>query len=98
MTSARQLWLLLPHAISAACFAAAFGWLSIAGTNRTMPDLYLAIGGFVALGAAVIATIVGVAIAFRRGVRRSWPWILVHLAAVCVLVLTAGEWIGAHLA
>lgn len=98
MKSALQLWLLLPHAISAACFAAAFAWLSIAGTNRTMPDLYLAIGGFVALGAAVIATIAGVAIVFRKGVRRLWPWILVHLAAVCVLLLTAGGWIGAHLA
>jgi hypothetical protein len=80
MRNTVQLWLLLPHTLSAACFAAAFAWASYIGTNRTMPDLYLAIGGFGTLVAAVIATIVALIFVFKSGVRRFWPWLSVHLA------------------
>ncbi len=98
MMPARHLWLLLPHALSAACFGAAFAWLFHAGTNRTLPDLYLAIGGFVALAAAVVATIVAVVLVFRSGARRFWPWLSIHLGVLCIAFLIAGEWLGAHVA
>jgi hypothetical protein len=98
MKPARQLWLLVPHALSAVCFGTAFAWRSAVGTNRTEPDLYLAVAGLVALAIAVVATIVGVALVFRIDVRRYWPWISIHLAAVCVAFLIAGDWLGAHIA
>lgn len=98
MSHRSQLWFLLPHGISAVCFGLAFVWLFHAGTNRTMPDLYLAIAGFVALAAAAVATVVGVVVAVRVGAGRFWPWILVHPAALAVVLVIAGSWIGAHLA
>lgn len=98
MRQATQLWLLLPHAISALCFGAAFAWAFHAGTNRTMPDLYLGIAGFVGLAAALVTTVVAVVLVFRHGVRRSWPWLSIHLGAVCVAFLIADGWMGAHIA
>lgn len=97
MKHSTQLWFLLPHTISAACFAAAFAWIFAVGTNRTDPDLYLGIIGFVALAAALIATIAGVVSVIRQGIRRYWPWLLAHLAGLALALVLAGSWIGAHL-
>ena len=98
MNHATQLWLLLPHAVSAACFGAAYAWRSHAGSNRTDPDFYLAMAGYGALVAAVVATVVAVVLVVRGGIRRTWPWLSVHLAAICVILLMAGDWLGAHIA
>ncbi|HUT50844.1 MAG TPA: hypothetical protein VM325_16050 [Alphaproteobacteria bacterium] len=98
MKRSTQLWFLLPHAISAACFAAAFAWLFSVGTNRTLPVLYLGIVGFVALAAALIATIAGTVSVIRHGIGRYWPWLLAHLAGLALALVLAGSWIGAHLA
>jgi len=98
MKYSKQLWFLLPHAISAACFATAFGWIFAVGTNRSDPDLYLGIVGFVALAAALIATIAGTVSVIRRGIRRFWPWLLAHLAGLALALVLAGSWIGSHLA
>lgn len=98
MKHATQLWLLVPHALSVACFGAAFAWFAYIGSNRTMPDLYLGTAGYVALAAAVITTLVAIVLVFKAGVRRFWPWMVIHLAAVCVAFLIAGSWLGAHIA
>lgn len=93
-----QLLLLLPHVVSVACFKAALAWMRHVGTNRSDPDFYLAMVGFVALAAALLATIAGFIIVFRHDVRRYWPWLVVHLAALGFALVSAGDWFGAHLA
>lgn len=98
MKSAVPLRLLLPHALSALCFGAAFAWMSHAGSNRTDPDFYLAVTGYFLLAVALVATLVAVVFVFRAGVRRHWPWLSIHLAALCGLFLVAGNWLGAHIA
>jgi len=97
MKHTTPLWLLSPHAVSIACFAAAFAWISYVGTNRTEPDLYLGIVGFVALGVALPTTIAGTVIVVRHGIGRHWPWLLAHLAALVLALAIAFGWIGAHL-
>jgi hypothetical protein len=97
MKHAKQLWLLSPHAVSIACFAVAFAWISYVGTNRTEPDLYLGIVGFVALGVALPTTIAGIVIVIRHGIGQHWPWLLAHLAALVLALAIAFGWIGAHL-
>jgi hypothetical protein len=97
MKHATQLWLLSPHAVSVACFAVAFAWISYVGTNRTEPDLYLGIVGFVALGVALPTTIAGIVIVIRHGIGQHWPWLLAHLAALVLALAIAFGWIGAHL-
>jgi len=98
MRYATQLWLLLPHAVSALCFGAAFAWASYVGSNRTMPDLYLGVAGFLALAVALVTTVVAVVLVFRHGNRRFWPWLSIHLGAVCIAFLIAVGWMGAHIA
>ena len=98
MKQASQLWFLVPHAVSGACFAAAFVWMSIARTNRTEADLNLAIIGFAALAVAVLSSISAVFIVFRRGARRYWPWLLAHLAALAFALMLAHRWLGSHIA
>ena len=97
MKHTTQLWLLSPHAVSLVCFAAAFVWIMQVGTNRSMPDLYLGITGFVALGVALLTTIAGIVIVFRHGVGKYWPWLLAHLAALALALAIAFGWLGAHL-
>jgi hypothetical protein len=96
MKHTTQLWLLSPHALSVVSFAAAFVWISYVGTNRTDPDLYLGITGFVALAVALITTIAGVVAVFRHGAGRHWPWLLAHLAALALALAIAFGWLGAH--
>lgn len=95
----RRAWLLLPHAVAAAAFLAAFAVVFHTGTNRTMADRNLAILGGIALAAALFATLVGL---FQHPWRRGRPgdWLLLGallLALLAVLGL-AFAWMGAHLA
>ena len=98
MRHSTQLWFLSPHADSVVCFAAAFVWIGQVGTNRSDPDFYLGISGFVALGVALLTTIAGFVVVFRDGVGRHWPWLVAHLAAIVLAFLVATGWLGAHLA
>ncbi len=92
-----QLWCLAPHAASVAFFVAAFVWMLIVGTNRSQPDLNLAIVGYVALPVALVTTIAWCFTAFRQGVRRIWPWLLGHLGGLALALALAAVWLGAHL-
>ena len=98
MKRSSQLWFLVPHAVSVACFVAAFLWISNVGTNRTGLDLNLGIVGFVALAAALITSITAVIIIFRQGVRQYWPWLLAHLGGLALALALAFGWLGAHIA
>ncbi len=98
MKRSPQLWFLVPHAVSVVCFAAAFGWMFIVGTNRSNPDLYLAIAGFLALAAALVSSIAGVVIVLRKGAGRHWPWLLAHLCGLALVLALASSWLGAHIA
>ena len=91
--------LLMPHALSCVFFITAFVWMDIAETNRSEPDLYLAIAGFGALVLAALASLflLGLIIA-KPETRSGWPWLLVHLAAMVLVAAMGGEWLGSHLA
>ena len=93
-----QAWLLLPHALSATAFAAAFAWIWHVGTNRSEPDLILGIAGFVALAVALIVSIAAAAAHLRKGLRHSWPWLLAHAAGLGLALALASRWLGAHIA
>ena len=91
--------LLIPHAASIALFGAAAAWMARAGTNRTMPDLYLGIGGYVCGFAAMAATIAAVVLVVTGRVeRRRWRWLAAHLGLLAVVVLCGFDWLAAHLA
>ncbi len=98
MKRSSQLWCLAPHAVSIACFAAAFVWMSIEGTNRSNPDLNLAIVGYLALAAALISSVVVGFVVFRKGARRQWPWLLAHLGGLALALMLASRWLGSHMA
>ena len=98
MKRSSRLRFLAPHAVSVACFFAAFAWLFAVGANNTLPDLYLAIAGFVALAAALIASITACVILIWSGEGRYWLWLLAHLGALVLALALASIWIGAHLA
>lgn len=92
-------WLLIPHALSVACFAAASIWMSIVQTNRSDPDLYLAIIGYASLAIALLATIVAFwRVLPRPETRRAWPWLLAHVAGLVLAAWLGSNWIGSHLA
>lgn len=93
-----HLLLLLPHAASIACFQAALAWMRHVGTNRSEIDFNLAMGGVVLLGLAVLAAVWGFFIVVQHDERRYWPWLIVHVAAVGVVIYFAGDWFGHHLA
>ena len=93
------LWLLVPHALSCACFGAAFLWISIVRTNRSDPDLILGVAGLAALAAALAATIAALGLTlFRPAARRHWPWLLAHPGGLLLALALADGWIAAHLA
>ena len=98
MKTIPQAWLLLPHALSGTAFAAAFAWIRHVGTNRSEPDLILGIAGFVALTAALIASIAAAVMHVRKGLRRSWPWLLAHGVGLALTLALASSWLGAHIA
>jgi hypothetical protein len=92
-------WLLLPHALSAWCFLAAYAWMTHAGSNRTAPDLYLGMAGY-ALGAAAL---VASGVAFARhpwgsGWARGAAWLAAHVAAVAGLLVLGVAWLALHIA
>ena len=91
--------LLAPHALACVLFVTASIWMEFIQTNRSAPDLYLAIAGFVALAAAVLASLffLGLVIV-RPEARRGWPWLMVHLGALVLVAAMASEWFGTHLA
>lgn len=97
MKRSSQLWILAPHAVSGACFTAAFVWMSVVGTNRSDPDLNLGIVGFVALAAALVTSVAGSFMVFRKGARRYWPWLLAHLGGLALALALAFGWLGAHM-
>ena len=98
MKRSSHLWFLLPHAISVACFIAAFLWMMSIGTNRSTTDLNLAITGSVALVAALISSIAAVIVVIRLGARQHWPWLLAHLGGLVLALVLAVSWMGAHIA
>ena len=90
--------LLVPHALSAICFLAAFVWMAQVGNNRSDPDLILAILGFIGGAIALCASLgVAAAVLFRRDRWKAWPWLGLHLAALCGVALLASSWFAAHL-
>ena len=94
-----SVWFLAPHALSSACFGAAFLWISIVQTNRSDPDLILGVAGLAALAAALASSIAASGLAlFRGGVRHRWPWLLAHLGGLALAAALADDWIAAHLA
>lgn len=92
-----QSWFLLPHAVAVVCYLAALAWMTVAETNRTTADLSLAIMASVALALAVVASIAGSVLAFKRGIAHNWLWLLAHLAALLLGLLLATIWLGTHL-
>jgi len=98
MKKSPHIWLLLPHALSPMLFGGAILWMSVTGSNRTLPDLYLAIGGLAALGVAVLTSIAGWVIVFRQGALEQWPWLLAYPLALLAGVSAGMAWFGAHLA
>jgi len=93
-----HLLLLLPHAASIACFQAALAWMRHVGTNRSDTDFNLAVAGLVMLCAAALAGAWGFFIVFRHDARRYWPWLVIHVLAVGVVVYFAGDYLAYHLA
>ncbi len=92
-------WLLLPHFVALAAFSGAFAVMAATGTNRTDPDFWLGLTGFVTGLAALVASFAAVllvTIARRR--RAEWPWLLVHLVMAALVSATASSWLGAHIA
>ncbi len=99
MSRLLPLWMLIPYAIAILAFLAAFAWIVHVGTNRSDPDLYLGVTGFLALAAALIATLVVLLrLVLKRETRGQWPWLLVHAAALAAALLLAHYWLGAHIA
>ncbi len=99
MTRHLPSWLLLPHGLAVVLFLLSDGWQLQVGNNRSLPDLYLAIAGAVALALALVASLtLCVRLATRPEERRRWPWLLVHAGALLLGLLLAGSWIGSHLA
>lgn len=91
--------LLLPHAIAALCFALSFAWWAHVGSNRTLPDLYLAIAGYVATTAAVVASLLLLVRVLSGAEQHArWLWLLAHLAALALLASLGSSWLGGHLA
>ncbi|MCB9947811.1 MAG: hypothetical protein H6842_08275 [Rhodospirillaceae bacterium] len=98
MKTVSQLWFFLPHALSSACFAAAFAWMWHVGTNRTEPDRLLGYAGFIVLALALLASIIAAIALINGGLRRTWPWLLAHVAGLVVPLALASGWLGAHIA
>ncbi|MEM7444704.1 MAG: hypothetical protein AAF414_15385 [Pseudomonadota bacterium] len=93
-----RFWLLLPHALSCVFFAVAFGWMAIVQTNRSLPDLSLAIAGYIALVVAVLASVIAAWQILAKPARRHlWPWLLVHIGALMVCLALGSEWFAHHL-
>jgi uncharacterized membrane protein len=91
--------LLIPHVVSCVCFAAAFVWMGIVETNRSEPDLYLAVAGYIALAFAVIASFIAFWRVFTRPeASRAWPWIGLHIAGLVLAAYLAIDWFGSHIA
>lgn len=98
MKTVSRLWFFLPHALSSTCFAAALAWMWHVGTNRTDPDRILGTAGFVVLGLAVLCGLIAAIVLINGGVRRTWPWLIAHLAGLIVPLALASTWLGAHIA
>ena len=93
------LWLLLPHGVSALCFGAAFWWMGRVGTNRSEPDLMFALGGYGTGGLAVLSSVVAIGLVLaRRHDRSAWPWLGLHLMALCGIGALGIHWFGTHIA
>lgn len=91
--------LLIPHACAAVSFAAAYGWMRHVGTNRSLPDLYLGVAGYVFGLAAIAASAVAVAIVLaKRDQRHRWGWLMAHLAMLVLIAMQGSSWIAMHLA
>lgn len=91
--------LLVPHALSLAAFLAAFAVIAIADTNRLLVDLWLGIAGYVLGLLGVAATLLAVVIVIvDAAARPAWPWLLVHLAALGLVVWAAVWWLALHMA
>lgn len=91
--------LLAVHLMSMLAFVLADIAMRVAGTNRTMIDLYLALGGYVFGLFAVITSLAAVAIVVvRRNRRREWPWLFAHLGALIALAAMGARWMGLHIA
>ncbi|MEM8663160.1 MAG: hypothetical protein AAGF49_03435 [Pseudomonadota bacterium] len=87
------------HAVSVVAFVLADAVMMVSGTNRTMADLYLGMGGFV-FGALAIATTITAAfiVALKPHRRHEWPWLFAHLAAVVAVLGMASAWMAMHIA
>ncbi len=99
MRPATALKYLLPHGIATLGFLLAFAWMAHVGSNRTLPDLYLALAGYAASLAALAASLLFLVKFLRQpGARSCWPWLLVHAAALVLVVFLGVSWFGYHLA
>jgi hypothetical protein len=93
------IWLLLPHATSAACFLAAFWWISVVDTNRSELDLMLGVAGYIFGMAALVVSLVSTAlVAGNRHFRPQGHWLAVHFIAVAITLYLGHLWMGAHIA
>ncbi len=91
-------WLLLPHGVSLAGFLLSDAWRAFVGNNRSAPDLYLAVAGYLALVVASIASLYAfIAILRAERLRRDWRWILLHVAALFLALFLGLRWLGNHL-
>lgn len=99
MRPATALKFLLPHGIAVLCFVLANAWMLHIGTNRSLPDLYLAVAGYAASIAALVSSLLFLIKLLQQPAFRSrWPWIMVHVAALAFLAFLGMSWFGNHLA
>lgn len=97
MNTVWQRWLLLPHALSNACLAP-FVWMREFRWEADRLDMILGTAGFLALAAALLAGLVAAVLVIRAGIRREWPWLLVHLGGLAGSLTLANYWLAHHIA
>ena len=92
-------FLLIPHVTAIVLFGTAALWMGHVGTNRSMPDLYLALCGYPFGLGAIAATMVAVLLVIsRREPRRRWPWLAAHAVVLAIVVAQGASWLGRHIA
>ncbi len=98
MRLATALKFLAPHGLAVLCFLLAFAWMLHIGSNRSLPDLYLAVAGYAASIAALVSSLLFLFKVWGQPVIRTrLVWLMAHVSALTLLIFLGMSWFGHHL-